>query len=342
MALEKIDLTCPKCGGNMEPDADNKRLHCPYCGHEVIIKNDDAKSLEEKAYARQRGILHANEEAERKKKIKKMRRTLIIVGVVLAFIAAAIIYGASQPKVDPFRYITVSFSGTSGSGEAEIIVQPEPDGDVDPQSISYSLDKHYFLFEGDTVTVTAYSSEYTLSPLTKTYKVTGLDTYLTDINSISEKAVEMIHNKSDMTADMAVSGPGTSVKVKSLKPCAMFLATDGKKNTLYDIYKAKFKEKNSGYAENHAAEGGNVGQDQNIIDVGCAVIEREECQLIKFCAIEPISRGLCGCCFTHTLTPYLSSWRPCRRYPSAHRRDSEPTPCGRRPRRSTRRRPREP
>ena len=251
MALEKIDLTCPKCGGNMEPDADNKRLHCPYCGHEVIIKNDDAKSLEEKAYARQRGILHANEEAERKKKIKKMRRTLIIVGVVLAFIAAAIIYGASQPKVDPFRYITVSFSGTSGSGEAEIIVQPEPDGDVDPQSISYSLDKHYFLFEGDTVTVTAYSSEYTLSPLTKTYKVTGLDTYLTDINSISEKAVEMIHNKSDMTADMAVSGPGTSVKVKSLKPCAMFLATDGKKNTLYDIYKAKFKEKNSGYAERY-------------------------------------------------------------------------------------------
>lgn len=41
MALEQLDLTCPKCGGTMEQDTAHKTLHCPYCGHEVILHQTD-------------------------------------------------------------------------------------------------------------------------------------------------------------------------------------------------------------------------------------------------------------------------------------------------------------
>jgi DNA-directed RNA polymerase subunit RPC12/RpoP len=248
MALEKIDLTCPKCGGNMERDAEHKSIRCPYCGHEVILQSTE-DNIEKKAYERQRGILHANAEAERAKKRSKLKGFFIAACVIVAFSIAAAVYSAAQPKVDPFEYITLSFSGTTGEGTAELVYLDDVKGEVDPHKISYRLEQRSFLTEGGSVVVTAQSSEYNLSPKSKTFKVTGLDTYLSDLDSLSKKAIKMIHNKSDMTANMAVKGAGTSVKPSSVKKHIMYLTTDGKKgNTLYDVYKVAYPEKNGGSA----------------------------------------------------------------------------------------------
>jgi len=252
MPVEKIDLTCPKCGGNMERDTERHLLHCPYCGHEVMLQHSDADSIREKAYARQQGILQANAEAEKKKKFNKIKAGLIVVGVIFAFIFVGAVFNALQPKVDPFPYITVEFSGTTGEGRAEVIRQAAPDGDVNPQDIYYTVDPSRYLSEGETVTVTASSSTYKLSPTKKTFKVEGLDTYLAELDSLSDKALEMIHNKSDMTVDRATDGLGISLTPTTVTPCMMYLTTDGKTgNTLYDIYKAEYPEKDGSFAERY-------------------------------------------------------------------------------------------
>jgi DNA-directed RNA polymerase subunit RPC12/RpoP len=250
MAIEKLDLTCPSCGGHMEHDAAKKTLRCPYCGHEELLHQTDTDSLEAKAYARQKGILQANEEAEKRAKRRKRKGLLIVLCVVLALFSAAYAYYKLQPTVDPFSYITLSFSGITGDGTAELQVQSDDSGEVDPKKISYRVEPRRFLSEGDQVVVTASSSEYHLLPLTKTYTVTGLDKYLTDLGALSEKAVEMIHNKSDITVSTAIHGAGTSVKAKSSAPYVMFLTTDGKNsNTLYDVYLVRYPEKGGGSAK---------------------------------------------------------------------------------------------
>ena len=248
MAVQKIDLTCPKCGGNMERDTEKRLLHCPYCGHEAMLQRDDT---EEKAYARQRGIERAKMEAEELSKRRRRRGVLIAAAVVLAFILAAAVVSALQPKVDPFAYIDVVFSGETGDGSAEV-VRKAADGKVDPELINYRVDPRSWLSEGDVITITADSSEYKLSPTKKTYKVEGLDTVLKDLSALSDKAVEMIHNKSDITAGMAVEGAGTSDAPTSVERCVMYLVTDGRsESTLYDVYKVQYPEKDEGYAERY-------------------------------------------------------------------------------------------
>ena len=252
MAVVKIDLTCPKCGGNMERDAEHKMLRCPYCGHGVFLQTTDPGSIEANAYARQKGILHANAEARRARKRNLLKAAAVIVGVLIALMIAVCAVVKLQPKVDPFAYITVSFSGNTGDGTAEVTLLETAEGNVDPQKITYRVTPRYYPSEGDVVTVTAESLEYPLSPTSKTYRVEGLDTCLTDLNGLSDEAVEMIHNKSEMTVAKAVEGAGIAIPVASTEPCMMYLATDGRdRNELYDVYLATYPEKDGGFAERY-------------------------------------------------------------------------------------------
>lgn len=240
MSVDVLDLTCPKCGGTMEPDRAKGSLHCPYCDYEQLLTPSDEETAEAKAYARQKGILQANAEAEKTKKRSKLKKHLIIVGVIVAFFAAAFIYNELQPKINPFDYITVEFTGNTGSGSAEVVYVENEDSEVDPRNISYTVSPRGYLSEGDTVTVTASSSTYVLSETSKTYTVEGLGTYLTELDSLSVKAVTMIHNKSDILVERVTSCAFT--KPKSVTPCKMYLTTDGKSNMLYDVYRIIFPD----------------------------------------------------------------------------------------------------
>lgn len=252
MPIEILDLTCPKCGGTMEHNDAQKALRCPYCGHEVLLRQTDAESIEAKAYARQKGILHANAEAEKTKKKRRVKVRFIVIGIIAAFVLAAVVYSMLQPKVNPFDYVTVSFTGAPGDGSAEVVFLSDVQDEVDPQKITYRVEPQYYLSEGDRVTVTAESMEYTLSPTSKTFTVIGLDAYLTDLNALSDKAVNAIHNKSDMTVEKAISGAGTSAKASGAAPCMMYLTVDNKnQNTLYDVYKVTYPEKEGGTAERY-------------------------------------------------------------------------------------------
>jgi len=252
MAINKIDLTCPQCGGTMELNEAKHMLVCPYCGHTEILEEEQKETFAEKAYARQDAINRANEAAEKRKKKSKARRTLIILLVIALFFGAIASIGALIPKTDPFALITVTFSGVNGDGEAEIVYLTDTDSEVDPRAISYHISPQRYLSEGDTVTVTADSDEYALSPTTKRYTVEGLETCLKDLDGLSDKALEMIHNKSDSMAQKALYGAYN--KADSFAPCMLYLVTDGKDyNTLYDIYKATFTESDGHVSERYVA-----------------------------------------------------------------------------------------
>lgn len=249
MALEKIDLTCPKCGGNMEVDRANHSLHCPYCDHEVVLENTDTESIEEKSYARQKGILRANQENEKAKKRHKTRKIVIAVSIVLLLVLASSLYYKLQPKIDPFKYIDVSFSGKTGNGEAEIVYLDDEAKDIDLNNITYRISPDSYLSNGDTVTVSAESSDYFLSTTTKKYTVSNLYSFLTDLNSISEEAAQMIHNKSKITVEMDIGHTG----YLTATPYKMFLTVNGKiGNTFYDVYKVEYKDNDDSIAERYA------------------------------------------------------------------------------------------
>ena len=254
MSVDVLDLTCPKCSGTMEADRKNGTLHCPFCGYEQLLVPDESDSIEEKAYARQRGVLKANEDAEKERKRRQMKIRLIIIGVIVSFFliifALGFIVNLLQPKVNPFDYITVEFSGKTGYGSAEIVYKDVPDSEIDIHEIRFSISPDSYLSEGDRVTVTATSSTYALSPTSKTYTAEGFDTYLKDLSALSEKAVTMIHNKSDILIDKTI-GNGY-VKATSVKPYIMYLTTDGKTNMLYDVYRVVYPEKDGAECERFA------------------------------------------------------------------------------------------
>lgn len=250
MAIEKIDLTCPKCGGVMEQDKARSVLHCPYCGHEALLRPAGEEAARALGCARQQGVLQANAEARKAKKRKKALGALIALCVLAFLVLAAALYNALQPKVDPFACIAVSFTGENGEGTAEV-QRLAPANGVDPASISYSIEPRHYLSLGDIVTVTASSSDYRLSPTSKTYVVEGLDTCLTDLSALSEKAMLMIHNKSDITLAMATEGAGSNLRPQQTEPVVTYLTTDGDGNTLYDVYKVLYPEPDGGAAERY-------------------------------------------------------------------------------------------
>ena len=62
--MKIIDLTCPKCGATLKPDLDKKTAVCEYCGHQMLIEQDE--TIEEirtkarsKAYGYHKGRLEA-------------------------------------------------------------------------------------------------------------------------------------------------------------------------------------------------------------------------------------------------------------------------------------------
>lgn len=245
MSLEKIDLTCPKCGGNMEVDKENHSIHCPYCGHEVILEKSDSESIEEKSYARQKGILRANQENQTVKKKRKAKIAVITSGVIVLIILLSVVYYLLQPKIDPFKYIDVSFSGKSGDGSAEIVYKNDEAEDIELNNITYRISPNNYLSNGDTVTVTAESSDYMLSASSKKYTVSDLYSFLTELDSVSEKAEQVIHNKSRLTVDMDIGNTG----YLSVAPYKMYLTIDGNRgNTLYDIYKVEYKNNDNSTA----------------------------------------------------------------------------------------------
>ena len=94
--------------------------------------------------------------------------------------------------LDPFEYLTVSFTGFSPNGE--VIISNKGSA---PTSILFTADKQMGLANGDVITVTANAPQaerdgYELVETTKQFTVEGLEGYATDLDDIPEDIMQKI------------------------------------------------------------------------------------------------------------------------------------------------------
>ncbi len=180
---------------------------------------------------------------------RKLMIALVVCLIVLAALAAAMfIYPMLLPRVDPFDYINVEFSGDTGSGTASVVPRTDLVG-ADTGKIRYTLSKDSGLVQGEAVTVTAESRAYRLTEYEKTYNVSGLNEYLTDAADLSDAAIMLMHEKSEAVFQLNFGDPsdsfGVTNELASNQPVRLWLLTSDSGNILYDVYKASFRSYNS-------------------------------------------------------------------------------------------------
>ena len=289
--IEKMDLSCPRCNGTMEYNKIKSELFCPYCRHRIVVKEEENLEellLKEKklSYARADGRNLAEEKAMKRRKMQntldKLRKVFIIFICIFAFIAIprSITY-FSKPNIDdPFEYITVTFSGITGNGQAIINKSGEKSS-----NITYKLSKERELQEGETITITATSDIYRFNKNSKSIKVQGLNNYLFSLNDLNNEMREFIHSKSyDFLKNRLEKSFSFRGEIVSLEPYKMYLSTNNiNKNILYDVYSAKIKAKTETIYEKFVIAGYEN-----------TIIVNEDNDLIRFSGLNLIGRTIVG------------------------------------------------
>ena len=169
---------------------------------------------------------------------------------------------------DPFEGIDVVFSGISPSGSANIEGEPTARA---AQDLRYELDSYNGLSNGNKVTATVsmyYDDpvEYCIenygmipSPLTKEYKVEGLDSYIQTISDISTDCLnDMQKQGEDVYNAHVAQNWGEDETLKNFTYIGNYLLTNknqdddwGSHNVLYLVYKAQVKDKYSNNGEKY-------------------------------------------------------------------------------------------
>lgn len=215
------------------------RLVCDYCGYEAVPAPERTPEEQAEAIEKTRQRIRKRAAAAARKRFR------IILGIIAAaaaaiLITAVVIIRSQLPSVDPFDYVSVTFSGGNGKGEAQLHVAHSDT--VDTSKIRYVLSQSFGLSEGDVIRVIAESDDYQLTKKRKTVAVKGLDTYLTDLDSLSDEALGVIHAKSE---EVSLRNRERSSEIvhdcRYCEPTMMYLLTDeGNRNLLYDVYEAGF------------------------------------------------------------------------------------------------------
>lgn len=104
--IKKISLKCEKCNGTLTVDSDKTILACPYCGHQSLIIENDAVTIErirtsaykeiEMERIRSNDRLHQmeNEKEERletKEQVEKFKKGKLAKFLIIAFLLSAVL-----------------------------------------------------------------------------------------------------------------------------------------------------------------------------------------------------------------------------------------------------------
>lgn len=248
--MKMIDLTCPQCGANIEPDPKGEKAVCKYCGYQALLEREDtleeiAAKAQSKSYGYHKGKLQAEAEMARETSGQQKKTMpvalIVIIALVVIGVFVVVTSNVAKPEVNPFDCIEVSFEGTDGDGE--VVMKTISKDDVDANRIDYDISKMSDLTQGETISIVADSSEYRLSEKSKTYVVEGLDEYLKDINDIPEETLQLIHQKAKSVQELNLSHDEEAFE--SMKPVKLFLLTDGeRKSQLYVVHEVTFTTEN--------------------------------------------------------------------------------------------------
>lgn len=235
--MKLVEMKCKNCGAVLEVEDGTKQIKCKYCGStyqiddEVThIQYDNAK---EAGYDFEKG----RQKAASEKTIQKMPLIVVaaIIAGILLFFTLCILIGKvkeePKPEINPFDYLEITFEGTSGEGKVNVDIK-DNNANVSLNDFSYKWTKDYNLSEGDTTTITVKSEKYNLLEKSKKYTVTGLTTYLNNLD-ISIETINNIHN---LSVALTSKIPYNLKSLLNRKYVKLYLITDNKNNnTLYDV-----------------------------------------------------------------------------------------------------------
>lgn len=252
---ETIDLACPNCHGTMEYDEDKKEILCPYCRHKIIVKDsENIEDLIEKekrlSYAKVEGEKLAEEEEKNRfrKRARKRFMLFILTLVIICFTMYYFILFTKKYIEDPFQYVSISFSGISGNGTAYLNI----DNNI-KKDIEYSLSKDSKLDEGEVIYLSAKSNIYRFKNYKKEIIVTGLNSYISNIDDLTSEVIDYLHNIScEFQKDKIENAVTFKGELVSLEPYKVYLTTNFEsQNTIDDVYIAKIKTTNGNIYEKY-------------------------------------------------------------------------------------------
>lgn len=241
----------------MELSADGEKAVCPYCGHEMLIDNDKSS---QKEYERRLAQARAEEDikdlqAERQHK-RRLKGWLIALCVVAGICLVNMLPGfplhelAFPRTADPFTGVSVSFSGMSGEGKAELNNSARSDAEY-ADMVRFEIKPETGLSNGDVVTVKANAPiGWRFEPAEKQFTVEGLTVWVLDTGQLAGDNLAAIHANTEclIREDWKEIVSSSFARKMTCKPYRMYLFVSDKdtsyeRNVLYDTYKVKVKRK---------------------------------------------------------------------------------------------------
>lgn len=158
--------------------------------------------------------------------------------------------------INPFDDVSVAFDGISPNGTAQV----DYEGDYSEVGYSMEVSQRSGLKNGDTITVTFYAENLEpnygirLSETEKTYEVSGLAEYITDLNEISEADLDAMKQETEDVIYAYTAGNYSSSSSISDLQYAGYILLSSKSadyydynNYLYLIYKAALSNSNGDF-----------------------------------------------------------------------------------------------
>ena len=248
--IRTLSLTCPSCGGVMELSEGKDKAVCPYCGHEMLIVNEDSARKE---YERRMAKARAEEEIKDLQEKKQRKRRLkgwfiafcVIAGVLLIniFIPDSPMNKLIFPRtVDPFTCVDVKFSGMSGEGTAKLRISDSGEEYADEDR--FEVVPKTGLSNGDVVTVKVKAAAgWRFEPSEKQFTVVGLTAWVLGTDQLIGDNLAAIHSNTErlIREDWKEIVSSSLAQDVTYTPYKMYLFvadedTLYERNVLYDTY----------------------------------------------------------------------------------------------------------
>lgn len=246
----KLSLICPSCGGRMELSEDGESAVCPYCGHKMLI---DQKDSAQEEYERRMANARAEEDIKdlqrKRQSIRRIKGWLIalcVIAVICAvnvFIPGSPMHELAFPQtVDPFKDVSLKFTGMSGEGKAELQISRSAAEYADTDN--FTVTPETGLSNGETVTVKAKApAGWRFELDEKQFTVEGLTAWVLTTDQLEGDNLNAIHANTERLIredwdDIVHSSLAVDI---TYTPYRMYLfIADGdtwyEHNVLYDTY----------------------------------------------------------------------------------------------------------
>ena len=171
----------------------------------MLIENDEKAQNKYDLLTAKAGVEKETKELQRKRQRKRQLTGGIIVLVILAaiFLISLLTPGSSMHNLffprtaDPFTGVSVTFSGMSGDGRAELLFSDRSAAEY-TETARYEVTPESGLSNGDTVTVKAKApSGWRFEPAEKQFTVESLTMWVLDTEQLSGDNLTAVHENSE-------------------------------------------------------------------------------------------------------------------------------------------------